>query len=395
MIDIFLIFMIFIFVFAALARDRFVFTILYLFAGAYLFGRWWGRRSISNLKFSRSFDHYAFINEMITVKLNLTNSGWLPIVWLRVQDALPIEISRTGSFRRVLSLGPKESINLEYQLAAQRRGYYRVGPLNSLSSDLLGLAGDFRFEGQPEYLTVFPRVIPFMTIRFPSSSPLGSLRHQQPIFEDPNRPIGKRDYFAGDSLRRIDWKATASVGKLQVKLFEPSIDLQVVVFLNMNLLEYETRYKTDATELAVTTAASITNWAIEHRLSVGLYAHASDAADRNRTIGSMLPNKGRSHLVRILEVLARVQFDDLAPINDVLDQELVNLSWGTTLILITGMADDTLFDVLYRYRKMGINVVLIVCGGISNYREAEVKAGYYGIPFYLFNSEKDLDIWRR
>ena len=52
------------------------------------------------------------------------------------------------------------------------------------------------------------------SLSLPSHSPLGTLRHTQPIFEDPSRVTGKRDYISGDSLRRVDWKATAATGRL-------------------------------------------------------------------------------------------------------------------------------------------------------------------------------------
>jgi len=71
------------------------------------------------------------------------------------------------------------------------------------------------------------------------------MRHQQPIFEDPHA-YGKRDYVASDSLRRVDWKASASTGRLQIKQFEPSIALQTVIFLNLNGSEYNTRNRIDA-----------------------------------------------------------------------------------------------------------------------------------------------------
>jgi hypothetical protein len=92
-------------------------------------------------------------------------------------------------------------------------------------------------------------------VRLPSRSPIGTLRHTQPIFEDPSRVRGKRDYTTGDSLRRVDWKATATTGRLQVKQFEPSIALETALFLNLNADEYLQRTRLDATELAIVIAA--------------------------------------------------------------------------------------------------------------------------------------------
>jgi uncharacterized protein (DUF58 family) len=151
-------------------------------------------------------------------------------VWLRVQDYYPIELAETSSFSQVISLGPRGKTSLNYSLKAQKRGYYTVGPLFVSSGDLLGMSSEKNSQGIADHVTVYPRVIPLTEIKLPSQSPMGTMRHKQPIFEDPTRPIGKRDYQAGDSLRRIDWKATAVTGRLQTKVFAPSIALTPLSF---------------------------------------------------------------------------------------------------------------------------------------------------------------------
>src|SRR3972149_2468824 len=67
----------------------------------------------------------------------------------------------------------------------------------------------------------------------PPQSPMGNLPPPQPIFEDPSRVIGKRDYVAGDSLQRVDWKATAVVGRLQVKQYQPSTARETLIVLSL------------------------------------------------------------------------------------------------------------------------------------------------------------------
>ena len=159
---------------------------------------------------------------------------------------------------------------------ADRRGYYPIGPLHLRSGDLIGLTEELDTEGGVDHLIVYPKIIPFAKVKLPSRSPLGTLRHTQPIFEDPSRVRGKRDYVAGDSLRRVDWKATATTGRLQVKQFEPSIALETAIFLNLNADEYAQRTRLDATELAIVIAASLANWIVGQRQSVGLCVNGVD-----------------------------------------------------------------------------------------------------------------------
>jgi uncharacterized protein (DUF58 family) len=154
----------------------------------------------------------------------------LPAVWLRIQESVPVDLSMKN-LKQVVSLGPRGKMHFEYVLRARKRGYYRIGPLFVSSGDLIGFMREQRREGSTDHLIIYPRIVPLVNIKLPSRSPMGTMRHTQPIFEDPTRVLSKRDYVAGDSLRRIDWKATAATGRMQVKQFEPSIALETMLFL--------------------------------------------------------------------------------------------------------------------------------------------------------------------
>jgi len=382
------------FALAVVTSDSFVVTLLYLLAGALLLGRLWTTRAMASITFQRLFPKRLFLGETITLKLDIINKSRLPVVWLRLQESLPLEIATMPFYQHVLSLGPRERTSLSYQLVARKRGYYSIGPLHLTSGDLLGFSKENRLEGAVDYITVYPRVIPLPKISLPSHSPIGNLRHKQPIFEDPNRPIGKRDYRTGDSMRRIDWKASAAVGRLQVKQFEPSIELETAIILNLNNQEYHYRERFDATELAIVAAASIANWSTTHKQAVGLVTNGSDPLGINNLAQPMTPQKGRSHLIRILETLARIKSADAQPVAGLIHQHRVNLAWGTTLVVITGQAEKSLFDEFFRAQRAGLDIVLILCGHVIGLQEIRQHARRFNIPVYALWSEKDLEHWQ-
>ncbi len=405
MTEVFLTFIIFLFILAVVVKEDVVFTVLYLFAGAFILGGWWSRKAISAVTYTRRLPNRVFLNEEVPVQLEILNKGWLPLIWLRVHDNLPVELALTGYFRQVFTLGPREKRLFEYKLLARKRGFYRVGPLSAYSGDVLGLLGEQRRSGKPDYLTVYPKIIPLTSLKLPSRSPMGILRHLQPIFEDPSRVLNQRDYIAGDSLRRVDWKTSASVGRLQVKQFEPSIALLTNIFLNLNTVDYDLHSRFNNTELAIVIAASIANWVAQHKQAVGLTTNGQDPlialkADttsgiKNLPIAKPVPSrKGQSHLMRILDILARVRADETIPFIDLLRKESIHLSWGTTLILITPKADDEFFDQLFQVRREGLNLVLIMVGQAGNYPTILQRAQTFKIPIYRITRERDLDIWR-
>src|SRR5512142_3070033 len=72
----------------------------------------------------------------------------------------------------------------------------------------------------------------------PPKDPLGDVKARLPLFEDASRPRGVRDYMPSDALKHIHWRATARVGELQVKVYEPTISYQWVLFVNVASFRY-------------------------------------------------------------------------------------------------------------------------------------------------------------
>lgn len=377
-----------------LAED-FVFLLIYIFLGVFLVSRWWGARSLKGVSARRIFASRAYLGEQVRVCLQINNSSWLPLAWLQVRESLPVGLGAGGPFQRLATLGPKGHAEFIYTLDCLKRGYYPIGPLDLYSGDVLGAAPQQQLNLQPDHLTVFPRIIPLTQLHLPSNAPLGTLRHHHPIFEDPSRVLGKRDYVAGDSLRRVDWKSTASSGRLQVKLFEPSIALETSIFLDLDASAYSLRGRYDVSELAIVVAASLANWLIANRQAAGLVTNGGDPLFDQQPPPPLPPRRGRGHLLHILENLARVKPANTFPITRLLQQQVARLPWGTTLVVITSQIDDALFDELFKARRNGLGPFLIQCGPATNFDQIRRKAQYFAYPIHQVFNEHDLDIWRQ
>jgi uncharacterized protein (DUF58 family) len=388
-------FLLIVLVVASIVRGDFTFTVLYLIIGAYVIGRWWSGRALAGIIFHRDFEPHAFLGEDVPVQLKIRNSSWLPVVWLRVNESLPVELTVPNAVNQVITLGVRGQSTIRYILYARKRGYYPIGPLFIATGDLLGLSRVQQGCGKIDHLTVYPHIIPLTRPRLPSHSPQGALRSNQPIFEDPSRVLSKRDYVAGDSLKRVDWKASASVGHLQVKQFEPSIALETAIFLNLHSLEYDSHYRIDSTELAIVIAASLANWLVGKKQSVGLVTNGVDQLAPNQLARPLPPHKGRGNLIHVLEALARLQSAETVPIADLVRRESPHLAWGTTLVVITGRVDEILFDELFQARRRGLNAMIVLAGRVAGWRDIQHKADSFGFPAYAFQNERDLNVWRQ
>jgi uncharacterized protein (DUF58 family) len=380
---------------AAFLRGDFALTLIYLVVGALATGMWWGRRALAQVETKRRFSTHAFLGEKVKIHLHVQNKGWLPVPWLELRETLPVALAGPNSFQTVTNLGPRADAEFEYFVEARKRGYYPIGPLSISTGDILGLSDSLQAQSRAEALVVYPKIIPFTSMEIPSYSPQGTLRHTLPLFEDPTRVFGKRGYTSGDSLRRIDWKSSASTGRLQVKVFEPSIALETFVVLNLNAGDYYYRSRIDSTELAIVIAASVSNWIAAKKQMVGMMVNGHDPRAIDSRPQPISPRKGKRHLMRLLETLARVEIIDNSALVPLIQQQRYQLAWGTTLIVITGTASNELLDELYQARRWGQNSVLILAGRDNPDEEVHRRAMFFGIPVVPVATARDLNIWTK
>jgi uncharacterized protein (DUF58 family) len=387
-------FLLIVFFIAALLRMDFFFTIAYLFFAIYLLARLWMRGTVDHLHVQRRFTDHAFTGDQVTVDVSLRNTGWLPIPWVEVHESLPVELTASAFHREVITIDPRESHQLRYALNCRRRGYYPIGPLKMQTGDLLGIIGRSQVEVPSEHIIVYPRVVPLQRLGLPTRSPLAVLPAHSPLFEDPTRIMGVRDYQRGDSPRRIHWTATASTGRLVVKRYQPAIARETLICLNLDQADYRQRQRYTATELAIVVAASIANHIIvKEGLPVGLITEAWDPLLEQRTRFSLPPRTERAHLMSLLEVLARVQVAETTPFVDFLRRESVNLPWGATFTIITGRESEALFDTLAYLRRIGLAVTLILVQSGRPSGELQRRADLLGVPIHRVWKEQDLKAW--
>ncbi len=347
---------------AVIFRQSAVLTVFYLLFGVYFVARWSSSRALRSVAPERKFQNRVFLNQKIPVELVLHNKGRLPVIWLQVHEALPLQLIAPPFIQRAVSIAPRSSASIHYEMNGRKRGYYPIGPFRMLSGDLLGMMPDQELIGGVEHITIYPQIVPMRGLNLFSRSPFGELRSYNPIFEDTSRAQGKRDYVMGDSLRRVDWKTTAALGRLQVKTYSPSMALETMVCLNMNPEDYDPRLRFDLAEVAVIAAASTANWISGKKQPVGLVTNGSDPLTEQSSFQTILPRKGSGGLMSILDVLARVEAEQSVPFLPLVRREMARMAWGTTVVLITGIYNQELEETIFQAKRMGFNAAIILVG---------------------------------
>ncbi len=389
-----LLFLLFVFLIAAVLRVDFYFTIAYLFFGVYLLTRVWVRRGLRNVRVERRFVDRAFFGDSVPVRLSIRNVGRLPITWLHARESVPVSLRQTTPRHQVFSLDPETSRDIEYTLYCSKRGVYNLGPTRLQTGDVLGLIKPETMEAEPNRLIVYPKVVPLQRLGLPTRSPLATLPAPLPLFEDPARVIGVRDYAPGDSLRRIHWTASASAGSLLVKHYQPAIARETLICLDLGYDGYHMRGRYDAIELSIVAAASIANHiVVGQRLPVGLASDAHDVWLGERTSFALPIRSERAHLMSVLEVLARVNPIDNAPFVELLRRQRLHLPWGTTVVAITGRDTPELLEALAQLVRAGFPAALVVTQPERLLPDTQRRAAILRVPVYAVEQERDLEAW--
>jgi uncharacterized protein (DUF58 family) len=334
----------------------------------------WRRHGLTNLTYQRTIEPAAaFHGEEVSLLVRIANGKPLPLPWLTLEEELPVALPVVGTptnlshvFRRVLltgslELAPYHAVTRRYRLRCAARGYHQIGPTSLRTGDPFGLL-IHRVTLRPrDYLIVYPRIVELEALGLAATSPLGEFRTTYLIHEDPARLSGIRDYVAGDSPRRMHWKATARLGSLQVKTFEPSATLDVMIALDVQTAASGSwAYDDDLLELGICTAASLAYAFLEERRPVGLLSNGFPVGQAEEV--RILPGRSPQQLTALLDALARLGPWSRGTLADFLYAGLATLPVGATLAVVTAILSPALAEALLAYRGAGYAVSLLLLG---------------------------------
>ena len=367
----------------------FLVTILFFFTGG--LARLWAKYLFAGVEYSKQLSSQrAFHGDEVTLEVRLSNRKILPLPWFRITEEVPEEVAfltsgmipyhseRRRSLTVGLSLRWYHRLTLRYVFRCTKRGTFQFGPTRLEAGDMFGF---FRREMSVDgtaHLFVYPKIVPLERLGIPSKELFGDIRVRRHLFEDPVRVVATRDYVAGDPMKRIHWKTSARVGRMQSKVFDPTTSTDAAVFLDTRTVPPpHWGFVEQLLELGITASASIASYAQEQGIRMGLYANYH--AHQTDRLTHIPPSSHPDQLVRILEALAQAQPQELMPIGRLVQLQGRSLPWGTTLVVITAVPMAPLLSSLVQQRRAGRRVALVVPGGKGGGQMAT------GIPTYYIS----------
>lgn len=376
---------------ALISRVSFVYGLIAVFVVLGIGVRRIPARLARGLVVSREMPDRAFPGDRIEVEVTVANPSRIPVLWVDLNQAVPTHLRPVDGVRRVVGVGTRTAKSTRYELDCLRRGIYVLEAPRATTGDPFGLTVASATTIGTDVLIVYPRLLPLSSLRIPALAPLAALRTTVPLFSDPARVSGVRDYQRGDSTRSIHWTATAASGRLMVKQLDPTVARETIVALDIDRRDYSRQLRHNGPEMAITVAASVAAHIVEReRLPVGLVTEAIDGLRGTEGETRLSAGRGQDHLMDILEVLARAVPPNDGDFADLMARRAHGLAWGTSLLVVTGSVSEQLAAVLSGVRGSGSEVFVMLVSN-SDDEASTLRLDMARVPWASVTTGADLE----
>jgi uncharacterized protein (DUF58 family) len=274
-----------------------------------------------------------------------------PVARLQVDLQLPRglrAVDREESGRGRLAAGASRGFRL--RVRCDRWGGRLVGRVRVRARDPLGFFYYEQEAAQPLALRVYPRGEALLRLLRPAETQSFAGNEASRLSGDGIEFADIRAFVPGDRVRRINWRATARRGQLQVNQMRPERNADVVLFLDTFS---ELRGGADSTiDLAVRAATALLHAYLGRRDRVGLIGFGG-------TLRWLRPEMGERQLYRVLDAL--------------IDTEVVlSYAWkgleviprqtlppGALVVALTPLIDERAVEALLDLRGRGHDLAVV------------------------------------
>lgn len=200
--------------------------------GAVAFADWQRLRLLATPRITRLVGRNLPVAVWSTVGLSVRNEGEQPLAFA-LHDLHPSEFDVRG-LPLSASLAPGQDMEIHYQLRPPTRGAFQLSATDIRVSSPWGLWRQRRRAGEAQTLRVYPNfaeIANYTLLGTDSRLAQIGVRRRQRRGEG-NEFHQLREYHAGDSLHKIDWKATSRYRKLISREYQEERDQQILFLVD-------------------------------------------------------------------------------------------------------------------------------------------------------------------
>ncbi len=310
----------------------------------------------------------------------------LPAVKMKLQLSKDLNFKDKGNskisdfFYRtdLYSIGPKERVKRTINFKCSKRGYYDFHGIDVVCADLL-FSSEFLMECETKsYLYVYPK--PY---RPKGYEPIvnrinGDILTKEKFLEDPYEFKGIREYQTFDSLKNVNWKASAKSESLMVNMHANTAEKTIRIFLNFendSIIE-----EAELKELSISIAAALAADYCKSGIELSLFSNAPDILTGD--LSTVKGGSGDNHIGAVNRTFARMNLSKKAVPFKTLKDILLNPQRTECTIVISPYMREDFQDILSELQSKKKDF-LWICPAYANSKyevRAELKQNTVVIP---------------
>ncbi|MFO7612323.1 MAG: DUF58 domain-containing protein [Clostridia bacterium] len=323
------------------------------------------------LKYSLSFSKLeAFEGDEMFIDEEIYNKKPVPIPWVRadIHSSKWLEFADASSSivdeRRFVTSGfmlrSYQRTKRRWYMKCTKRGIFDIDNATVTCGDVLGLISDSKAVPINKRLVVYPGMIDVNEVFFSTRDILGDAVVKRFIMDDPFIVKGIREYIPGDSVNRVNWKATARADKLMVNEndFTTKIGITVLMNVQSDYEEFDYVKNKDVIELAIKVSATALNRGYTQGVPVRFGSNACTGDDEENMILTE-SGTGQEHMRHMLYTLAQIRMKNVRSFEIFLAQ-LENKISNTQVYIITSFLSREILDEAGRLGKLDNTVKVLV-----------------------------------
>lgn len=317
--------------------------------------------------------------ETLAVTLRVTNRarqagrGWTALPTRLPPSIDPLEPDGVA----LPTLAAGETARVTLSLLCRARGRFTLRGWRISTSYPFGLLQAYLFAREERTLLVYPRFTPLSRLLIPVG------RRYQPggvalasSLGDSYEFFGNREYREGDSVRNIDWRATARLDHPIVREYREEYFHRVAVILDTQA----GRAPSADFEHAISLCAAISDWLARREYIVDLFAAGPQ-------LYHLTAGRSLAYVDQILDILACLEPTPQDPFAVLEPEILENLTQITTVLCVFLDWDETRRALAMRLQSEGAGVKVWVVRDLPCSRDPSADQGLLGELILLTASD--------
>src|SRR5665647_590341 len=303
----------------------------------------WSKRIDLNIEFGKDTLFEGENGELIQT---VVNRKFLPLWWADLRFCVPkflkfdagVSIGYDYYRKDTISVLSYEMVKKNLPFTAVKRGYYTIKKAELLSSDMLL---QYMFIKEYSFFTelyVFPEIKSIRKFKVDFRKIVGEIITKRHIIEDPFEFRNIRNYYPFDSLKTVNWNASAKTGEIMVNHYNYTSSQEIIILLNLD--GYNIWGKQEIREDLIRIAAYFTRSLIINGIPVGLVSNGCDSVTGEEIFAPC--KNGSNQELQIFKLFARITADSITrPFTQVIDDKIINHN-NSHYILISYYAGEDL-----------------------------------------------------